>query len=111
MENANLGFDLVKIIKTFELTEADDCQHLTDWLATRFELNTFELQVLEDIYTDISVSGEYMNEEELRTRLVGLLFYLAKIEIPKKVRVFYERKIFIFGDGWLNGSPDDRMFL
>lgn len=41
----------------------------------------------------MEVSGDYFNEEELKIRFIGQLFYLANIEIPSKIRVFYERPL------------------
>ena len=92
MKNS-IGFDLVKIMTTFDLSDTQECSHLNDWLAINYELTTFEEQVVEDLFADIEVSGEYMNEEELKARMVGLVFYAAKIDVPHKIRVFYERPI------------------
>jgi hypothetical protein len=89
----NLDFDLVKIVTLFELEESDSCQHLDEWLNARHELDAFEQRIMNDLYEDVIVSGEYMNEEELKTRMVGLLFYAAQIDVPRKIRVFYERPL------------------
>jgi hypothetical protein len=67
--------------------------HLDNWLSAKYELNAFEQQIIDDLYLDFEVSGEYMNEEELKARMVGLIFYAAKIDVPMKIRVFYERPI------------------
>jgi hypothetical protein len=88
-----VGFDLVKIVKTFELTVNEPCEHLQEWLSATTVLTPAENEIVDDLYDDIMVSGEYMNEEELKARMVGLLFYAAKVDVPKKIRVFYERPL------------------
>jgi hypothetical protein len=92
MKNS-IGFDLVKIMTTFELNDSTECTHLNEWLKTAYELDTFEEHIIEDLFLDIKTSGEYMNEEELKARMVGLIFYTAKVDVPHKIRVFYERPI------------------
>ena len=90
---STMPFDLVKIMTTFELNDAQECIHLADWLNASFVMNALEEQILSDIYADILISGEYMNEEELKARVVALIFYAAKIDVPNKIRVFYERPL------------------
>jgi hypothetical protein len=34
-----------------------------------------------------------MNEEDIKARLVGLLFFAAQIDLPGEIRLFYERGI------------------
>ena len=92
MKNS-IGFDLVEIITTFDIDVAIECQDLDIWMTADYQLNAFEEQILEDLFLDIEISGEYMNEEELKARMVGLMFYAAKIDVPNKIRVFYERPI------------------
>lgn len=89
----SIGFDLVKIMTTFELNDSTECTHLNEWVNTSYDLTEFEEHVLGDLFADIEVSGEYMNEEELKARMVGLVFYTAKVDVPNKIRVFYERPI------------------
>ena len=90
---STMPFDLVKIMTTFELNDAQECIDLADWLNATFVMNALEEQILNDIYADILISGEYMNEEELKARVVALIFYAAKIDVPNKIRVFYERPL------------------
>lgn len=92
MKNS-IGFDLVKIMTTFNLVDTKECMHLNEWVSTSYEFDAFEEKVLDDLYLDVKTSGEYMNEEELKARMVGLIFYTAKVDIPNKIRVFYERPI------------------
>jgi hypothetical protein len=89
----NLGFDLNEIAEAFDIESIDDCVDMKKWLDASYTLSPLETQIINDLYDEISTFGDYMNEEELKTKMVGLLFYVAKIEIPKKVKVFYERPL------------------
>lgn len=91
MEKKNLGFDLLEIMDAFLLNENENCTHLADWINATNEFNDFEKQIIDDLHLEIETSGEYMNEEELKTKIVGLIFYVAKIQVPKKVMLFFER--------------------
>jgi hypothetical protein len=92
-EKIKLEYDLVELMTTFNVIDASICNHLSDWMSAKFELDMFENKVLEDLYADIEISGEYMNEEELKARMVGLIFYASKLDVPNKIRVFYERPL------------------
>ena len=74
MKNS-IGFDLVEIITRFDMDVSIECQDLDIWMTADYQLNGFEEQILEDLFLDIEISGEYMNEEELKARMVGLMFY------------------------------------
>ncbi len=87
----NFNFDLVAISKFFDLAYNENCAHLQQWLQADFELDAFEQRIVNDLYEEIVESGEYMNEEELKTQMVSLAFYAANVKVKKKIKVFYER--------------------
>ncbi len=89
----NLDFDILEIYEKFELLDNENCIHLSEWLHPTYELDTLDQRIIDDLYEDILQSSEAMNEEELKARMVGLLFYVARIDAVKKIRVFYERPI------------------
>lgn len=93
MEKIKLEHNLVELMTTFNIVDAQYCEHLNEWIAAQYELDHVEQKILEDLYEDIKVSGEYMNEEELKARMIGLIFYASKIDVPNKIRVFYERPL------------------
>jgi hypothetical protein len=88
-----IPFDLVTIAKAFNIKQNRDCQHLTEWLSAQFEFNDIEQSILNNTFTRITVAGNYWNEEELRVRLIGSLFYVADIEKPDDICLFYERSL------------------
>lgn len=93
MEKKNLGFDLAEIFGTFGLTDGETPQYLNEWVNATYSLDEFEQHIIDDLHRDISVSGDHMNEEELKAKLVSFLFYVAKVQVAKRVMVFYERPI------------------
>jgi hypothetical protein len=92
-EIKNLDFDILEIYEKFSLSDNENCTHLSEWLNQSIELDDFDNRILNDLHEDILQSSEAMNEEELKTRMVGLLFYTARIDTFKKIRVFYERPL------------------
>ncbi len=92
-EIKNLNFDLLEIVKHFDLSHNENCEHLFMWLQAKYELDDFEQRILNDLYDEVSVSGEYMNEEEIKAKMVSLIFYASKVTEPKKIGLFYERAI------------------
>ena len=84
MEKKNLDFDLAQIFETFQLVEAEKGQELENWTSASYELDVFEQQIVNDLHEEISLAGDHMNEEELKAKLVSLIFYVSKIQVQKK---------------------------
>jgi hypothetical protein len=93
MEKNKLGYDPNDIALAYNLQVNKSCAFLEEWLTSSVEFNDFEAAFFEKIYRDAHVDAAYWNEEELKIKMVGLLFSLADIEIPDKAKVFYERPI------------------
>jgi hypothetical protein len=88
-----ISYDVDEILGTFDLVIKEECTILDNWLKARYDFTPFEQKIVDDIALEMANIGDYFNEEELKIRFIGQLFYLAAIEIPKKVRVFYERPL------------------
>jgi hypothetical protein len=88
-----MPFDLATIAQTFLLQRTEESLALKHWLAAKFALQTTEQQLLEQVYQEMSVSSDYLNEEELKIRLIAPLFQIANIDEGDKIRVFYERTL------------------
>jgi hypothetical protein len=87
----NFNFDLVEISRYFDLKYNENCDHLHEWLQKKHELDAFEQRIADDLFEEIVESGEYMNEEELKTQMVSMIFYAANVKVKRKIKVFYER--------------------
>ncbi|TAE25231.1 MAG: hypothetical protein EAZ91_19225 [Cytophagales bacterium] len=95
-QKTNLGFDSVALAKAFAIQrfEANEPGELmSHWLGATYELTPEEAKILGDLHAKAQVEGDYWNEEELKINLIGFLFYLSRIEEPKQIKVFYERKL------------------
>ncbi len=88
-----IPFDLAIIAELFDLRRDKECTELGKWLSSSFELDELENLLLERIYQEMKVSSDYLNEEELKIRLIAPLFEIANIDEENKIRVFYERPL------------------
>lgn len=95
MANLKLPYDLLAIAKAFDIQEKSESEALNVWISGGENLvwQEDELRMLHNIHKDLSEYADNMNEEELKVRMLSPLFYLANIEVPQKVRVFYERPL------------------
>ena len=91
--------DLGLLAETFQLQIIPESDHLTEWLSARFELDTVEQALFESVYADARIDAGYWNEEELKIQMVGMLFRIANINEPDRVKVFYERPLSATVDG------------
>lgn len=87
------SFGLSQLAKNFQLQVVASDTMLTDWLTAHYELNDIELQLLQNIFIKVQTDGNYWNEEELKIQLIGMLFFIADIDIKDKIKVFYERPL------------------
>ncbi len=88
-----IPFDLSVIAEVFDLTRPNQCKHLNNWLSATYSLTTTETDLLDKVYAEMLVSSDYLNEEELKIRLIGPLFQIANVDDDTRVRVFYERPL------------------
>ena len=88
-----LSHNLGLLATTFNIRQQSSCNNLTTWLDVNIQPTEQELILLNEIHEQVSIDGRYWNEEELKLRLVSLLFFIAKIDTKDKIKVFYERAI------------------
>ncbi len=85
--------DLSLLAETFDINNRGDCQHLDKWLASSYIFNDFEQMLFDQVYEKTRDDVNYFNEEELKVQLIGILFFLADINIEGKIKVFFERTL------------------
>jgi hypothetical protein len=88
-----VGFDLAEMAMAFHLAKNRDCAVLQTWLGQTHPFSQMEEQVFEAFYSRANDQVDYWNEEELKIKGVGILFFLANIEERERVGVFYERAL------------------
>lgn len=88
-----LPFDLSIIAETFKLERSCKCEHLEKWINQSYEFTESEEKLLNEVHAEMVESSDYLNEEEIKIRLIAPLFQIANIDEENKVRVFYERSL------------------
>ncbi len=88
-----LPFDLSIIAETFKLERSGKCEHLEKWINQSYEFTESEEKLLNEVHAEMVESSDYLNEEEIKIRLIAPLFQIANIDEENKVRVFYERSL------------------
>jgi hypothetical protein len=92
-ENKKIPYDIDIILNTFNLEKERNCTHLQEWLSAEYPLSDIDNYIISELHEEMLSSGDYLNEEELKIRFIGSLFLIAKIDVKKKIRVFYERPL------------------
>jgi hypothetical protein len=95
-----LPFDLSIIAETFKLERSGKCEHLEKWINQSYEFTESEQKLLDEVHAEMVESSDYLNEEEIKIRLIAPLFQIANIDEENKVRVFYERSLSAEIDGY-----------
>jgi hypothetical protein len=95
MENVNKlnHYDGAEVIERFNIEKQAECTVLDNWLDVSGTLNEIEHYILDSACKDIILTGRDWNEEELKMNFVALIFFVAKLNVPKKIQLFYERRL------------------
>jgi hypothetical protein len=101
-KDSRVVFGLSELADTFklEINLKGECTTLEKWLNTTSTFTDAETQFLEELYLDVQTDGNYWNEEELKIEMIGLMFRIAKVKVPNKIKVFYERDIAAIVEGY-----------
>ena len=86
-------FDLGLLAEAFQLQVGTNCQPLAEWLNVMYVLTEHEQANLNYLHEQVKEDGKYWNEEELKIRFIGGLFAIAHIDVPDRIKVFYERPL------------------
>ena len=88
-----IPFDLSVIAETFKLERSGSCAQLNRWIEQQYDFTKNEQQLLDEVLKEMLVSIDYLNEEEMKIRLIAPLFQIANIDEGNAVRVFFERSL------------------
>jgi hypothetical protein len=94
-------YDGAEVIERFNIEKEAECTVLEDWLTVTGTLTAAQQEILDEAQVDMKLVGRDWNEEELKMNFVALVFFVAKLNVPKKIRIFYERKL----SGEVEGIP------
>jgi hypothetical protein len=81
------------LIDAYQLTKAFGSPFLENWLQAKGELNEMQSQLLTTIYSKSLDRMGGWNEEELKMKLISILFFIADFEEDGKITTFYERTL------------------
>ncbi len=95
-----IPYDLTVIAEIFKLERSSKCVQLEKWLSQQYQLNESEQKLLDNVLEEMLISIDYLNEEEMKIRLIAPLFQIANIDEGNKIRVFFERSLFAEIDGY-----------
>ena len=88
-----LSHNLDLLIGTFNIEFINESPFLTEWLNVQSNLSETDSLIIEKLYGQAKTEANHWNEEELKMRLVSVMFLLSDMDVPKKVKVFYERQM------------------
>lgn len=88
-----LSHNLDLLISTFNIEFINESPFLTEWLNVQSHLSETDSIIIEKLYGQAKTEANHWNEEELKMRLVSVMFLLSDMDVPKKVKVFYERQM------------------
>ncbi len=94
-------YDGFEVIERFNINKNRTCEQLKDWLNVNGNFSAFELELIQKIQKELDLHGRAWNEEELKMNFISLVLFLADINVPEKVQVFYERRL----SGIVNDIP------
>ena len=85
-------YDVFEVIDTFNIEKNLGCKVLNDWMTVEGNLTNTEDELVTQAREKLELKWDEWNEEELKMHFISLIFFVAKIEIPKLISTFYERR-------------------
>jgi hypothetical protein len=86
-------YDIDTLLSELGIEISQDCTHLHHWLSAQYVLNEREESLLAEIHPKAVQEVDSWNEEELKMHFIAFLIYIARIDVPQKIKVFYERPL------------------
>jgi hypothetical protein len=86
-------YDGFEVIERFEIRKNLICEMLQDWMNANGELTEVEMTMLNSARTHLTTYGRAWNEEELKINFIGIIFFVADINVNDKILTFFERKL------------------
>ncbi len=83
--------DINTLLDEFGVEVVDQNDALDFWLDYKLELSQEQASLLESCRINFIKQGDEWNEEELKLKFLGFLFYIAEVELDKKIQTFFER--------------------
>jgi hypothetical protein len=86
-------YDGAEVVERFNIEKQAECATLDNWLDVSGKLTPTEQELLDTVRKEMKLVGRDWNEEELKMNFVAIVFYVARLNVPKKIQFFYERRL------------------
>lgn len=88
-----LKYDIDQVLEHFEMERGTDCALLHKLLDVKISKD-YKLPMLMEEQRDLlEKEGDVWNEEELKMHFLSFVFKFSDIQVPKKIKLFYERPL------------------
>ena len=88
-----LKYDIDQVLGYFGLEAGINCEALNNWLDVVVPAQYQIPELLDEKRKRLVFEGSVWNEEELKMHFLSFVFSFANFEIPKKIKLFYERSL------------------
>lgn len=96
-----IKFDIEDVLDAFSLERnVGDCEKLNSLLKVDITQNIENGVFLEQKRQLLRTEGDFWNEEELKMKFLSHVFEIVSLEVPNKVKTFYERPLSDIIDGY-----------
>jgi hypothetical protein len=85
--------DVANVIDAFNIQVIIHCKHLIEWENAVGSITPSYQEVLEEARQDLFINRNQWNEEELKMNFISLVLRASHVEIPHKIKIFYERPL------------------
>jgi hypothetical protein len=83
-------YDGAEVVERFNIEKQGECSTLDQWLDVSGTLTATEFDLLDTVRKDMRLIGRDWNEEELKMNFVAIVFFVARLNVPKKIQLFYD---------------------
>lgn len=88
-----ISYDINTLLDEFGVEVLESHPELDNWLSATIELSQQQSLLLEACRLNFLKQGSEWNEEELKLKFLSFLFYIADVEVEKKIQTFFERPL------------------
>jgi hypothetical protein len=81
------------LLDAFGLTKIINSDLIKDWMAATSQLSEIETYLLDSIHAKSMYHVGGWNEEEVKMKLISMLFFIADVEVENKLSTFFERDL------------------
>lgn len=93
MRHKKIAQDINTLLDEFNIEVVDQHDILDKWLDIDVQLTAEQVSLLESCRLNFLKQGDEWNEEELKLKFLSFLFFIADVEVDKRLQTFFERPI------------------